>query len=137
MAFSREEYENLLYALPGRYPAVAASTLRLYHNSSTTGFVRGVVQFRNGLELSVFEYIDLTDGELLNYSYEVFREGQKIRWYDPQPHPEDVSLQKTFPHHYHEEPDIRRHRVPAHGISTMVPNLPTLIADCEQLGSAV
>lgn len=67
MAFSRAEYENLLYALTNRYAEVTASTLRLYSNSATTAFVRGVVQFRNGLELRVFEYLDLTDGELLDY----------------------------------------------------------------------
>jgi len=130
MSFSRAEYENLLYTLTHRYAEVTASTLRLYSNSATTAFVRGVVQFRNGLELRVFEYLDLTDGELLDYSYEVFRGDEKIRWYDPQPHPEDVELKQTFPHHFHTEPDIKHHRLPAPGISSAAPNLPTLIADC-------
>lgn len=130
MAFSRAEYENLLYALTNRYAEVTASTLRLYSNSATTAFVRGVVQFRNGLELRVFEYLDLTDGELLDYSYEVFRGDEKIRWYDPQPHPEDAVVKQTFPHHFHVEPDIKHHRLPAPGISSTAPNLPTLIADC-------
>ena len=134
MAFSRTDYENLLYTLPNRYAEVTATTLRLYSNSATTAFVRGVVQLRNGLELRVFEYLDLTDGELLDYSYEVFRGDDKIRWYDPQPHPEDASLQPTFPHHYHEEPDIKHHRLLAHGISSTAPNLPTLIADCLTIG---
>ena len=134
MAFSRGEYENLLYSLPSRHPQITTSTLRLYNNSATTAFVRGVVQFQNGLELRVFEYLDLTDGELLDYSYEVYRGETKIRWYDPQPHPEDASLKPTFPHHYHQEPDIKRHRLPAPGISSTASNLPTLIADCLTLG---
>ncbi len=133
MPFSRTEYENLLYSLPNRYAEIADSTLRLYDNSATTAFVRGTVQFQSGLELHVFEYLDLTDGELLDYSYEVLRGDEKIRWYDPQPHLEDASLQQTFPHHYHEEPDIKRHRLPARGISSTVPNLPSLIADCLEL----
>jgi hypothetical protein len=134
MAFSREEYEILLYTLPSRRTEVVTSSLRLYANSATTALVRGVVQLRNGVELHVFEYLDLTDGELLDYNYEVFHNGEKIRWYDSQPHREDMSLQSTFPHHYHEEPDIKRHRLPAHGISSTVPNLPTLISDCLELG---
>jgi hypothetical protein len=137
MAFSRGEYENLLYTLPSRYPQITTSTLRLYANSATTAFVRGAVQFQNGLELRVFEYLDLTDGELLDYSYEVYRGEDKIRWYDPQPHPEDASLKPTFPHHYHQEPDIKRHRLPARGISFAAPNLPTLIADYLALGQSV
>ncbi|MCL4393772.1 MAG: DUF6516 family protein [Chloroflexi bacterium] len=134
MSFSREEYENLLYALPSLHTEVAGSTLRLYANSATTALVRGIVRFNNGLELHVFEYLDLTDGELLDYAYEVIRGGEKIRWYDSQPHPEDASLQETFPHHYHEEPDMKHHRLPAHGISSIVPNLPTLVSDCVELG---
>jgi len=129
-SFTRAEYENLLYTLTERYAEVASSTLRLYTHSATTAFVRGIVQFRNGLELRVFEYLDLTDGELLDYSYEIFRGENKIRWYDSQPHPEDPLLQPTFPHHYHAEPDIKHHRLPAQGISSTVPNLPTLITDC-------
>ncbi len=134
MAFSRGEYENLLYTLPSRYPQITTSTLRLYGNSATTAFVRGVVQFQNGLELRVFEYLDLTDGELLDYSYEVYRGEDEIRWYDPQPHPEDASLQSTFPHHYHQEPNIKQHRLPARDITSTAPNLPALIADCLALG---
>jgi hypothetical protein len=74
MAFPPVEmYERFLYSLIDSYSEVAASTLHLYANSTTTCFIRGSVWFRNGLELRVFEYLDLSDGELLNYSYTVFR----------------------------------------------------------------
>ena len=56
-AFSRADYETLLYTLTERYPEVSSSTLRLYTNSATTAFVRGSVLFHNGLELKVFEYL--------------------------------------------------------------------------------
>ena len=105
-----------------------------YPNSATTSFIRGSVHFRNGLELRVFEYLDLTDGEIFDYSYAVFRGDEKIRWYDPQPHPENPALASTFPHHRHEPPDIKHNRKPAPGISFHPPNLPTLIKDCEELG---
>ncbi|MEW5987949.1 MAG: DUF6516 family protein [Chloroflexota bacterium] len=57
--------------------------------------------------------------------------------YDPQPHPENPILAITFPHHYHEEPDIKHNRRPAPGISFETPNLPTLIADCIALSKVL
>ncbi len=146
-AFSRADYETLLYTLTERYPEVSSSTLRLYTNSATTAFVRGGVLFHNGLELKVFEYLDLTDGEILDYSYAVLRGEEKIRWYDPQPHPDNPELASTFPHHRHEPPDttvpatersgIKHNRKSAPGISFQAPNLPALIADCIELGKAL
>jgi hypothetical protein len=134
--FSRADYESLLYTMTERYPGVSASTLRLYTHSATTAFVRGSVHFHNGLELRIFEYLDLTDGEIFDYSYIVLRGEEKIRWYDPQPHPENPDLVATFPHQLHEPPDIKHNRKPAPGIGFSVPNLPTLIADCVALGNA-
>lgn len=72
---------------------------------------------------------------------------EKIRWYDPQPHPENPDLASTFPHHRHETPDttvpeaqrsgIKHNRKPALGITFHAPNLPTLIEDCAELGKAL
>lgn len=58
-------------------------------------------------------------------------------WYDPEPHPENPDLAKTFPHHLHEPPDIKHNRQPAPGISFDSPNLPTLIEDCIALGDSL
>jgi hypothetical protein len=85
------------------------------------------------LELREFEYLDLSDGEILDYSYTIYGGEQKIRWYDSQPHPENANLASTFPHHFHEEPDIKRNRKPAGGISFNAPNLPTLVETCMRL----
>jgi hypothetical protein len=115
--FSRGEYERLLYSLADQYPGVIGSTLRLYTHSAKTAFLRGSVYFDGGLELRVFEYLDMADGEMLDYSYTVFRGDDKIRWYDPQPHPEAPTLAESFPHHFHAPPDIKHHRLPAPGIS--------------------
>jgi hypothetical protein len=137
MAFSpRGAYERLIYSLPDTHPEIQASTLHLYTNSPTTGLVRGSLWFRNRLELRVFEYLDFSDGELLDYSYLVLRGGETIRWYDSQPHPEIPELARTFPHHLHEHPDIKHNRKPAPGITFRNPNLPTLIADCIALGKS-
>ena len=134
MAFPhRAAYEHFLYALPETDPHIRSSTLKLYTNSPTTCLVRGSVFFQNGLELRVFEYLDLTDGALLAYSYAIFRGEERMRWYDPQPHPEVAELAATFPHHLHEPPDIKHNRKPAIGISFESPNLPTLIENCRKL----
>jgi hypothetical protein len=132
--FSRLAYEHLLYTLPQQYPEIASSSLHLFTISATTGLVEGSVRFRNGLELRVHELVDLSDGEILDYSYDVLRGDEPVRWYDPQPHPENPDLASTFPHHYHEPPDIKHNRKPAPGIRFTAPNLPTLIADCVELG---
>lgn len=128
--FSRSNYEALLYALVEHYPEVRESTLRLYPNSKTTAIVRGSVFFKNRLELRVFEYLDITDGEIFDYAYTVYMGEQKICWYDPQPHPENADLSSTFPHHFHEEPDIKHNRKPAPGITFNAPNLPALMDAC-------
>jgi len=133
-AFSRSTYETLLYTLADQFPDVRSSTLRLYPNSRTTAIVRGSVFFANGLELRVFEYLDLSDGGIFDYSYTIFRGEQKIRWYDPQPHPENKGLASTFPHHFHEEPSIKQNRKPAPGISFDSPNLPALVEVCTGMG---
>ncbi len=135
--WSRAEYESLIYSLTERYSEVSSSTLRLYPASATTAFVRGSVYFHSGLELRVFEYLDLSDGELLNYGYTVLRGGERVRWYDPQPHPDNPDLASTFPHHRHEPPDLKNNRRPAPGIAFSAPNLPTLINDCIELGKVL
>ena len=131
--FSRTKYETLIYSLADQYNEIVSSTLQLYPNSRTTGIVRGNIVFKNDLELRAFEYIDLSDGEIFEYSYTVFRGEEKIRWYDPQPHPENQALAETFPHHFHEGPNIKHNRKAAPGINFEVPNIPTLIADCVKL----
>jgi hypothetical protein len=132
---SRRDYERYVYSLVGQNPEIQSSTLHLYSNSTSTGFLRGSVWFRSGLELRVFEYLDFSDGELLDYSYTVFQGEERLRWYDPQPHPENPDLAATFPHHRHEPPNIKHNRRPAPGISFTEPNLSTLVADCIALGT--
>lgn len=130
---SRSDYEQLVYMLPQSHPGVVSSSLRLYTVSRGTATIKGSVYFQNGLELRVIEIVDFVSRQISDYSYTVFQGDKRIRWYDPQPHPEVVELAATFPHHYHEPPDIKHNRQPAPGISFTAPNLPTLIADVAQL----
>ena len=122
--FSRLAYEYLLYTLTSRYPEIVSSSLHLFTTAATTGLVKGSVCFHNGLELRVRELVDLSDGENLDYTYDVFRGEEAIRWYDPQPHPENPDLASTFPHHRHELPNIKHNRKPAPGISFQAPIYP-------------
>lgn len=129
-SLARTEYEHYLYVLLPQHPQVVRSTLRLFTNSAVTCTVRGQVELINKLTIRVFEFLDLADETILEYSYAVYDNEEKIRWYDAQPHPENPILKPTFPHHYHTPPDTKHNRQPAIGISFSEPNLPTVIADC-------
>lgn len=135
--FSRADYEHFLYTIEQTHAEISSSSVHFYTISRKAGQVRGGIRFRNGLELRVFELIDLADGEILDYSYIVFYQGERVRWYDPQPHPENPALAGNFPHHRHEPPDIKHNRRPAPGISFATTNLNTLLQDCIELGSSL
>ncbi|MCB9010152.1 MAG: hypothetical protein H6656_22735 [Ardenticatenaceae bacterium] len=132
---SRSEYERLVYGL-AEHPEVETSTLRLYSTSALTAIVEGELQFNNGLRLRIMEVLDFRVERIQSYSYAVYQEGEKIRWYDPQPHPENPALTPTFPHHFHAPPDIKNNRLPAAGISFDSPNFMALIDDCLNLKTA-
>jgi hypothetical protein len=130
---SQADYERLVYTLPQNHPEVASSSLHLYTTSRGTAIVRGSIRFSNGFELQVSEVVDFVAGRISDYSYTVFLGSERVRWYDPQPHPEIPTLASTYPHHYHVPPDIKRNRLPAEGISFTEPNLPILIAEIARL----
>lgn len=70
--------------------------------------------------------------QIVSYGYEVWQGTEKLYWYDSQPHPDDLTLADTHPHHKHIPPDIKHHRLPVPGLSFTTPNLPFLIAEIEQ-----
>ena len=130
---SQAQYEQLIYALSQDHARVVSSSLRLYNTSPGTAILRGSIHFDNGLELRVSEILDFVAGRISDYSYSVFRGKERIRWYDPQPHPEQLELESTFPHHYHMPPEIKHNRLPAPGIRFTDPNLPTLVEEIARL----
>lgn len=83
------------------------------------------------------EVIDFAAGEILDYSYPVYRGGEKFRWYDPQPHPEEAALAEPYPHHLHALPDIKRSCKPTLNIGFDRPNFPTPIEQMAALGAPV
>ena len=68
--------------------------------------------------------------------YEVFVYSLRDRFptirYDSQPHPDDFVLARTYPHHRHVPPNIKRNRIPAPGLSFTRPNLTFLIEEIER-----
>lgn len=133
LLLTRPEYEKWLYAIPDTYDSVRSSTLRFFTTSATAGVVQGVVFFHSGHELHVSELVDFAAADILDYGYEVWLSGEKLYWYDPQPHPNDPTLASTHPHHKHIPPDIKHHRISVPELSFTEPNLPFLIREVERL----
>ncbi len=127
-----EAYEHLVYTLPQTFPSIRRSTLIVIRRGPTIAEVTGEVEFDQGIILGVWEDLNFARGVIQAYSYWVEREGERLYWYDSQPHPNDPSLASTFPHHKHIPPNIKRHRVPAPGLSFDQPNLPFLIREIEE-----
>jgi hypothetical protein len=129
---SRDDYERYVYTLSERHPSVAYSTLVLHPVGRTLIELEGEVHFARDVKLSVYELIDLDEGKITKYSYEVYRGEEILYWYDSAEHPTDEHLQSTHPHHKHIHPDIKHHRIPAAGVSFDHPNLDFLIGEIER-----
>jgi hypothetical protein len=125
-------YGQLVYSLPDTYPTIQRSTLVLATIGPTLAKLEGQVTFKGDVILDVWELVDFDARRILHYSYEVYRTGEKILWYDPFEHPHMPELASTYPHHKHVLPDIKHNRVPAPGISFDQPNLPCLIEEIKR-----
>ena len=122
-------YSAFVYALAQRHPFVTGSTLALAPIGATLAKLEGHIDCRDGIHVEGWELIDFAAKRIRTYSYEVYRGGEKVCWYDPWEHPEIPALEVTFPHHKHVPPNLRDHRVPAAGISFESPNLDVLLED--------
>ncbi len=127
-----QTYSEFVYSLQNRYPSVQHSTLVLAMVGAALAKLEGQVAFEGNVVLDVWELLDFDAKRILNYSYEIYRGGEKIAWYDPFEHPHVSELAATHPHHKHVPPDIKHNRIPAPGISFEHPNLPFLIEEIER-----
>jgi len=127
------EYETFVYTLSQQFPSVLRSTLTLIRRGRLFAELTGELSFAGGHRLVVYERLTWDTGPLVveGYSYEVWCDGEKLYWYDSQPHPTDPTLASTDPHHKHVPPDIKHHRIPAPELSFATPNLPFLIHEIE------
>ncbi len=120
-------YSAFVYAVAERHAFVTGSTLTLAPIGATLARLEGRIECQGGVRLEVWELIDFATRRIRTYSYEVYREGEKVCWYDPWEHPEIAALESTFPHHKHVPPNLREHRVPAPGITFQSPNLDVVL----------
>lgn len=122
-------YSAFVYTLRERHSIVTGSNLTLVLIGATLAKLEGRIECQGGIHLEVWELIDFAERRLRTYSYEVYRAGEKICWYDAWPHPEIPALAATFPHHKHLPPGLRDTRVCAPGIGFESPNLDVVLAD--------
>ena len=132
---SLREYEDFVYTLRQQYPSIRQSILVLIPRGRRLAVMQGEILFEQGFRLQVKERVSDETGQVVieTFGYEVWRDSEKLMWYDPQPHPHIQALQPTFPHHKHVPPDIKHNRVPATGINFNQPNLPLLIEEISTL----
>ncbi len=130
-----EDYELFLYTLTERFASTRRSTITLVRRGSSLARVEGELYFDRSIRLVVRERLvfDRLPVVIAGYAYEAWQGGEKLYWYDPQPHPNEPALQSTFPHHKHVPPEMKHNRIPAPGMSFNQPNLPMLIEEVESL----
>lgn len=128
-------YENFIYTLKENYPSIQSSTLLVLHRGKCTAVVQGELIFKEGYRIVIKERLSFDTGlvTIESYGYEFWKNNEKIAWYDSQPHPFDLELKDTDPHHKHIPPNIRHHRVPAPNMHFDRPNLPSLIQEIESI----
>jgi hypothetical protein len=131
---SLRDYERFVYTLQERYPSITRSTLVVVQRGRLYAELRGELSFEEERRLVVYERLSWDAGPLTieGYSYEAWRGGEKVYWYDSQPHPDDPTLASTHPHHKHVPPDIKHHRIPAPDLAFSEPNLSVLIQEIER-----
>jgi hypothetical protein len=131
---SLRDYEEFVYNLPQQFLSIVSSTLVVVRRGARMVTVSGEIIFPDDYRLVVKERLTFDAGPLVltRYGYEVWRGGDKLYWYDSQPHPNDPTLTATAPHHKHVSPDIKHHRIPAPELSFTHPNLLVLIEEVEQ-----
>lgn len=136
---SLADYELFLYTLPDTFLSIQLSSLALVRRGATLARVAGELHFARQMRLLIRERLvfDRLPGHIEGYGYEVWRGGEKLYWYDSQPHPEESLLQSTHPHHKHVPPDIKHNRIPAPAMSFHRPNLPVLVREIEELLGAL
>jgi len=128
-----EDYELFVYTIPDKFSSVKHSTLTLIRKGASLARVAGEVYFDKQVGLVVRERIlfDRLPAIIDWYGYEVWKENEKLYWYDSQPHPNDEELQSTYPHHKHIRPNMKHNRIPALELSFDKPNLPFVIQEIE------
>lgn len=132
MSQTRESYQQFIYGITELSERIRYSDLILIPVGKSLCVSKGNIYFDKSIHLEIREALDFVlDEWITGYSYTVYRNDEKLYWYDSQGHPDDPDLQSTHPHHKHLPPDIKHHRIPAPEISFKEPNLTFLIHEIE------
>lgn len=149
---SPEDYATFIHDLPNRYVFIKGSSLVYIPLGTKVGKVMGMILFDNNTILCVQEFLNFDLHVIEGYGYEVsqsqidaneipkaeeycrasYPDKDKLYWYDSFPHPNDLDLASTHPHHKHIHPNIKRNRIPAPDLTFTAPNLPFLIEEVER-----
>lgn len=132
---SLRDYEEYVYTLRQRFPVISRSTLVIVRRGKRTALLQGEIVCAEGYRITLKERLSCDNEQVVieDYGYEIWRNTQKLAWYDAQPHPNDPTLASTYPHHKHIPPDIKHHRIPAPDISFMRSNLESLLREVQSL----
>lgn len=132
---SLRSYEEFVYTLKQKFSSIQGTTLVVVRRGKRIATLQGEIIFEQGYRINLKERLSFDKGpvEIEDYGYELWHRGNKIAWYDAQPHPADPTLADTHPHHKHIPPNIKHHRIPAPNMSLNKPNLPVLIREIEKL----
>ena len=130
-----EDYELFIYSLAKNFSSIQRSTITFIRKGVSLARVAGELFFDHDIRVEVRERLTYSRLPALIdwYGYEVWQGSEKLFWYDPQPHPNEPTLQSTHPHHKHVPPDIKHNRIPAPNMSFTSANLPKIIQEVEQL----
>ena len=101
-----DDYELFIYTLTAQFPIIQHSTLRFIRLGTTLARISGELYFQKEVRLVVRQRIlyHRLPAVIDEYGYEVWQGANKLYWYDPQPHPNNPTLQSTHPHHKHVPP---------------------------------
>jgi len=136
---SLRDYEEFIYTLQQNYSAIQRSTLAVSRLSLHSAYLEGELGFTHGYRITMVEQLSIDTRSVVIdfYGYELWQNSDKFAWYDPQPHPDNLALASTHPHHKHVPPAIKHNRAQrapaAPEMSFTQPNLPALIREIEAL----
>jgi hypothetical protein len=126
-----DEYAAFLATLQERFGSIQNIKFNAYRTSATRASSSGTIILPKEITLKFNEKINFAKKKLVDYGHVVYQASEKLYYYDSRPHPDDLSLAATHPHHKHISPDIKHHRIPAPGLSFDHSNLEFLIREIE------
>ena len=104
---SPEDYELFLYTITEQFPVIRHSTVTFVRVGATLARVAGELYFDGSVRIVVRERLlyDRLPLTIEWYGYEVWKDEEKLYWYDSQAHPNDPVLKSSYPHHKHIPPE--------------------------------